>query len=40
MKLIKLKVKTNNHQYPIVIGNEAIRLLPRLLRDQSIKFNQ
>ena len=40
MKLIKLKVKTNNHEYPIVIGNETIKLLPRLLRDQSIRFNQ
>ncbi len=40
MKLIKLKVKTNNHEYPIVIGKEAIKLLPKLLSDQSINFNQ
>ena len=40
MKLIRLKVKTNNHIYPIFIGSGAISHISKLLSDCSIKFSQ
>ena len=40
MNLIKLQVKTNNHKYPIFIGNGAIYKLSKLLKENSIDFNQ
>ena len=40
MNLIKLQVKTNNHKYPIFIGNGLIYKLSKLLKENSIDFNQ
>jgi len=40
MSLIKLQVKINNYKYPIIIGNDAINELTKLLKVNSIKFNQ
>ena len=40
MNSIKLQVKTNNQKYQIVIGNGVINKLPKLLKDNSINFNQ
>ena len=40
MKLIKLQVKTNNKKYPIFIGNGAVNKLAKLLKENSINFNQ
>ena len=40
MSLIKLRVKTNNQEYPVIIGNGAINKFAKLLKDNSIRFNQ
>ena len=40
MNLIKLQVKTNNQRYPIVIGSKSINQLSKLLKENSINFNQ
>ena len=40
MKLIKLQVKTENHKYPIFIGNNILDKFENLLKTNSIKFNQ
>ena len=40
MNLIKLQVKTSNHKYPIFIGNGLIYKLSKLLKENSIDFNQ
>ena len=40
MNVVKLKVKTNNNKYPIVIGNGVIGKLSKFLRESSINFNQ
>ena len=40
MSLIKLRVKTNNQQYPIIIGNGAANKIKKLLKENSINFNQ
>ena len=40
MKLIKLQVKTENHKYPIFIGNNILDKFKNLLKTNSIKFNQ
>ena len=40
MNAVKLKVKTNNNKYPIIIGNGVIGKLSKLLRESSINFNQ
>ena len=40
MNLIKLKVKTNNSKYSIIIGNGLIDRISKLLKENSINFNQ
>jgi 3-dehydroquinate synthase len=40
MKLIKLQIKTENHRYPIFIGNNILGKFNNLLKTNSIKFNQ
>ena len=40
MKQAKLKVKTKNGQYPIIIGSNLISKLSRIFKDNSITFNK
>ena len=40
MNLTKLYVKTGNQKYPILIGNDILKKLNKILRDNSINFNQ
>ena len=40
MNSIKLQVKTSNQKYPIFIGNGIINKLSKLLKSNSINFNQ
>ena len=40
MSLIKLQVKTHNRKYPIMIGNDIINEFWKLLKANSINFNQ
>jgi len=40
MSLIKLQVKTHNQKYAIIIGNDIINKFWRLLKVNSINFNQ
>ena len=40
MRLIKLLVKTNNQKYPIIIGNNILNKFWKLLKANSINFNQ
>ena len=40
MSIIKLQVKTANQKYPIIIGNNIINRLKKLLKENSINFNQ
>ena len=40
MNSIKLQVKTNNHQYPIIIGKNIVNKIKILLKENSINFNQ
>ena len=40
MNLIKLQVKTYNQKYPILIGNNILNKIPKLLKKNSINFNQ
>ena len=40
MSLIKLKVKIDNQKYPIIIGKNILGKLKKLLRENSINFNQ
>ena len=40
MSIIKLQVKTANQKYPIIIGNNIINKLKKLLKENSINFNQ
>jgi len=37
---IKLKIKTNTQKYPIIIGSNLILKLPKIIKDNSIKFNK
>ena len=37
MKIIKLKINTKNHKYPIIIGSGLITKIPKLLNSNSIK---
>ena len=39
MKIIKLIVKTNNSKYPILIGANLTKKIPKILNENSIKFN-
>ena len=40
MSLIKLKVSTNSHKYSIIIGNNILDKINKLLKESSINFNQ
>jgi|TARA_B110000037_G_scaffold171920_1_gene195263 3-dehydroquinate synthase len=40
MSLIKLQVKIENHKYPIFIGNNILNKLRKILKENSINFNQ
>ena len=40
MSLIKLQVKTNNQQYPIIIGSNLLNKIKAFLEQNSINFNQ
>ena len=40
MNSIKLHIKTNNQKYPIVIGNGVVNKILKLLKENSINFNQ
>ena len=40
MSLIKLRVKTNNKKYLIVIGNNILNKIRKFLTESSINFNQ
>ena len=40
MNLIKIQIKTNNQKYQIVIGNNILNKVPKLLKESSINFNQ
>tara|TARA_B110000967_G_scaffold164328_1_gene171623 strand:- start:231 stop:1337 length:1107 start_codon:yes stop_codon:yes gene_type:complete len=40
MRLIKLQVKTGNQKYPIHIGNNILNHLQKLLKENSINFDQ
>ena len=40
MKPIKLIIKTKSETYPIIIGNNLIKNLSKILRKNSINFNQ
>ena len=40
MKAIKLQVTTATQDYPIIIGKNIFNKLNRLLRENSISFNQ
>jgi len=40
MNLIKLHIKTNNEKYPIVIGSGLVNNMLKLLKENSINFNQ
>ena len=40
MSSIKLQIKTGNHKYPIIIGNNAINKLQKLLKESLINYSQ
>ena len=40
MNLIKLQIKTGNQKYPIIIGKNAINQMTKILKKNSINFNQ
>jgi len=40
MNLIKLKVKTNNQNYQIIIGNNILHKIQKFFKEHSINFNQ
>ena len=40
MSLIKLYVKTGNHKYPIIIGNNILNKIDKILKENLINFNQ
>tara|TARA_B110001452_G_scaffold246971_1_gene232694 strand:+ start:862 stop:1968 length:1107 start_codon:yes stop_codon:yes gene_type:complete len=40
MSSIKLKIKMGNQKYPIIIGNNVLSKLQRLLKENLINFNQ
>ena len=40
MNLTKLYVKTENQKYPIFIGNNILNKLNKILKENSINFNQ
>jgi len=40
MNLIKLQVKNQNHKYPIIVGNNILDNLTKILKDNLINYNQ
>ena len=40
MNLIKLQIKTGDHKYSIIIGNNIVNKLQKLLKENLINFNQ
>ena len=40
MSLIKLKIKTQNNKYPIIIGDNILNKFRKFLLESSIDFNQ
>jgi len=40
MNTIKLKIKTGSQKYPIIIGNNILNKLQKLLKENLIDFNQ
>tara|TARA_B100001057_G_scaffold218776_1_gene218935 strand:- start:611 stop:1717 length:1107 start_codon:yes stop_codon:yes gene_type:complete len=40
MKLIKLKIKTKNQEYPIIIGSNLTKNISKIIEDNSIKFKR
>ena len=40
MNLVKLQVQTHSQKYPIIIGNGAVNKFKKILKENSIKFNQ
>ena len=40
MNTIKLKIKTGSQKYPIIIGNNILNKLQKLLKENLINFNQ
>ena len=40
MRLIKLKIKTNSRQYPILIGSDLVSNISKFIKDSSMNFKQ
>ena len=40
MSLIKLNVKTENQKYPIFIGNDILKKIPKFLKENNINYNK
>ena len=40
MKSIKLKIKNKKNIYPIIIGNNLLRFFYKILKKNSLDFNQ
>ena len=40
MKPIKLNIKTNTHQYPIMIGTDLVTNIYKIIKDNSLNFNK
>ena len=40
MSLIKLQIRSNNQKYLIIIGNNILFKLKKLLKESSINFNK
>ena len=40
MKSINIKIRTKNNSYPIVIGNNLIKNLIKVIKKNSLDFNQ
>jgi 3-dehydroquinate synthase/shikimate kinase/3-dehydroquinate synthase len=40
MKPIKLKIKTKNQKYPIIIGSKLVSNISRIIKDNSLDFKQ
>ena len=40
MSLIKLQIKTGDKKYPIIIGKNILKNFPKILKNNSINFNQ
>ena len=40
MKPIKLRIKTSNHSYPIIIGSNLIKNISKIAEDNLLKFKR